>query len=161
MTRVKAEADMGRYFYEAILSPYEKGWEARIPDLGIVTQGADVADAAYMAQDALALRISSLLAEGRDVPERGRFGAACPAGGMAVGILTLAEPGSIFDETMSVREAADVLGVTRARIHALIAAGKLRSVKSGNTRMISASDVMARFNAPHPAGRPAKGAALG
>lgn len=80
---------------------------------------------------------------------------------MAVGILTLAEPGTIFDETMSVREAADVLGVTRARIHALVAAGKLRSVKSGNARMISASDVMARFNAPRAAGRPAKGAALG
>lgn len=152
---------MGRYFYEAILMPREKGWEARIADLDIVTQGEDVADAAYMAQDALALRISGLLAEGRDVPERGRFGGACPEGGMAVGILTLAEPGTIFDETMSVREAADVLGVTRARIHALVAAGKLRSVKSGNARMISASDVMARFNAPRAAGRPAKGAALG
>ena len=152
---------MGRYFYEAILEPREKGWEARVPSLGIVTQGEDVADAAYMAQDALALRISTLLAEGRDVPERGRFSGECPAGGMTVGILTLAEPGSIFDETMSVQEAADVLGVTRARIHALVAAGKLRSVKSGNARMISASDVIERFNTPHPAGRPARNTALG
>lgn len=152
---------MGRYFYEAILEPREKGWEARVPSLGIVTQGKDVADAAYMAQDALALRISTLLAEGNDVPERGRFSGECPAGGMTVGILTLAEPGSIFDETMSVQEAADVLGVTRARIHALVAAGKLRSVKSGNARMISASDVIERFNTPHPAGRPARSTALG
>ena len=152
---------MGRYFYEAILTPYEGGWEARVPDLGIATQGDDVADAAYMAQDAIALRISVLLADGEKVPEKGSFGHPCPEGGMAVGILALAEPGRIFDETMSVQEAADLLGVTRARIHALVAAGKLRSVKTGNARMISASDVMARFNSPHPCGRPAKDAALG
>ena len=152
---------MGRYFYEAILRPADKGWEASVPELDIVTQGDSLADAAYMAQDALALRISVLLADGRDVPEKGRFGHRRPEGAMSVGILTLAEPGRIFDETMSVREAAEVLGVSRARVHALVEAGNLGSIKVGNARMISASDVMRRFNEPHPAGRPAGSAAIG
>ncbi|WP_204793802.1 type II toxin-antitoxin system HicB family antitoxin [Olsenella profusa] len=150
---------MGRYFYEALLVPRGRRWETSVPELGLVTEGDSMEEAAYRAQDAIALNVSGRLADGEDVPEVGSFGHTCPEGGMTLGILTVAEPGRIFDETMSVQEAADVLGVSRSRIHALLAAGALGSVKVGNARMVSASDVMRRFNTPHAPGRPRGGAA--
>ncbi len=47
---------MERYFYEAVLTPNELGgYDARFPELDIITQGDDLTDAAFMAQDLLTL----------------------------------------------------------------------------------------------------------
>lgn len=82
---------MERYLYEAIIIPNELGgYDARVPGLGIITQGDDLADAAYMAQDAMSLRISSKLKDGEAVPAVGSFGAQVPQGGTVMGILTFA-----------------------------------------------------------------------
>ena len=150
---------MEKYLYEAVLAPNEAGgYDASIPELGIATQGDDMADAAFMAQDALALRVSGLLADGEDVARVGTFGARCPEGGTLMGIATFAEPSRMLDDAMTVQEAADVLDVSRARVYAMIRDGRLRAQKVGNMRQVSAADVMEAFNSPRAAGRPRKAA---
>lgn len=136
------------------------GYDVRIPDFGIVTQGDDLGDAAFAAQDALTLRISGMLESGEAVEAVGRMDNECPDGSMSMGIVAVAEPGTVLDDTMTVQEAADTLDVTRARIYAMIEDGSIRSRKEGNMRLVDASDVMERFNNPRGAGRPSKNAAM-
>ena len=69
---------MGRYFYEAVVYPAGDKMEARIPDFDVVTFGDNLADAAFMAQDALEMKVSSLLSDGVKVEEIGSFGHDLP-----------------------------------------------------------------------------------
>lgn len=147
---------MERYLYEAVFTPFEGGYEVEFPELGLFTQGRSLSDAAYMAQDILTMEIADRLEAGENVPAVGAFGAARPEGGAVIGIMALAEPGCCDVATMTVDEAADVLDVSRARIHALIRDGALRATKTGNMRLVDAADVMARFNKPRHPGRPRK-----
>ena len=148
---------MKKYLYEAILTPTDDGrYDAQIPELDIYTFGDDLADAAFMAQDALTLAVSSLLADGVDVPTVGSFSNKCPKGSTLMGIATFAEAGALLEDTMTVQEAADVLGVTRSRVYTMIKNKTLSSTMVGNQRLVSAADVMERFNNPRHPGRPAK-----
>lgn len=146
---------METYIYEAVLTPNEAGgYDARFPELDITTQGCDMADATYMAQDALALHVSGLLTEGKSVGKVGKFGHQCPKGSTLMGIAAPVEQASPEAQFITAQEAADLLDVTRPRIYALIKEGILRSKKEGNTRLVCVADVMERFNNPQPAGRP-------
>ena len=145
---------MRKYFYEAVMYPSVGKVEVSFPDLGILTFGDDLTDAAFMAQDALELAISSRLAKGVDVAEVGSFDHECPEGGTLMGIAVYAEAGSAEVGTMTVQEAADVLDVTRSRVYSMIRDGVLRAEKVGNQRLVNAADVMERFNNPRGAGRP-------
>lgn len=146
---------METYIYEAVLTPNELGgYNAHIPEFDIVTQGQDMADATYMAQDALALHLTGLLAEGISVAKVGEFGHACPKGSVLMGIATPVEQFDPEAQFITAQEAADLLDVTRPRIYALIKEGVLRTKKEGNSRMVCVADVMERFNNPQPAGRP-------
>lgn len=147
---------MGKYFYEAVIYPSNGKMEAQVPDFGLFTFGDDLTDAAFMAQDALELAISSRLARGEKVDEVGSFGHDCPEGGTLMGIAVYADAGSAEVGTMTVQEAADVLDVTRSRVYSMIRDGVLRAEKVGNQRLVNASDVMERFNNPRFAGRPRK-----
>lgn len=67
-----------------------------------------------------------------------------------------------LDDTMTVQEAADILGVNRTRIYAMMNDGRLGSQKVGGARLVNARDVMDTFNARQAdapkAGRPKKAA---
>lgn len=152
---------MKKYLYEAVLVPNELGgYDVRFPELDVITFGDDLADAAFMAQDFLTTVISSQLKEGKEVAQVGRFGHDCPKGGTLMGIATYAEAVDMLDDTMTAQEAAELLGVTRARIYAMVKDGLIRSMKSGSARLVSAEDVMERFNNPREAGRPKKEAVV-
>ena len=146
-----------KYFYEAILTPWSGGWEAEFPDLGIHTQGESLRDAVFMAQDLLALWISQALREGRELPEPYMEHRA-PDGGRVVAVVVDCDASLPDVPTMTVQEAADVLDVSTARIHALIRSGVIGARKIGSARLVSAADVMAYFNSPRTAGRPKKAA---
>lgn len=147
-----------KYLYEAVLTPWSGGWEVEFPDFGIHTQGDDLFDAAFMAQDLLALWISNALAEGRELPEP-RMDHEAPQGGRVMGIAVECDADEPEVETMTVQEAADTLGVTCPRIHAMIRDGALRTTKVGSARLVSTEDVKRAFNSPREAGRPRKPAA--
>ena len=143
---------MEKYFYEAVMTPNELGgYDVRFPDLGIITQGDDLSDAAFMAQDLLATWVSGELADGSVVATVGPFGRECPDGGTLMGIATFAGPTTTPERTMTVQEAADVLDVSTSRIHAMIREGILRTEKIGAARLVSAEDVMDYFNGPRAA----------
>jgi len=54
--------------YPIILTPAEGMYAVTIPDLDISTQGTDVADAMYMARDAIGIWICYEQDEGRPIP---------------------------------------------------------------------------------------------
>ena len=85
-----------------------------------------------MAQDALELAVSPMLADGEDVAKVGTFGHECPEGGTTMGIAVYADAGSAQVAMMAVQEAADLLGVTRSRVYSMVRDGVLRSQKKGN-----------------------------
>ncbi len=158
---MRKEAAMDKYLYEAVMTQNEVGgFDVRFPELGIVTQGDSLGDAAFMAQDLLATWISAELATGAMVPNVGSFGQECAAESFLMGIATFAGPTTMPVGTMTVQEAADVLDVSTSRIHAMIRSGILGTEKVGTARLVSAVDVMNYFNSPRNAGRPRKAAAL-
>lgn len=148
-----------KYVYEAIIEPSGEWLEARFPDLGIITQGEDMQDAAFMAQDLLENYIVMALQKGRELPAP-TFGNDCSADGYRMGIVVECDEDTPQDETMSVNEAADILDVTPTRIRAMINSGILKSQKVGMVHMVDAQSVMDRFNEPAHAGRPKREAAL-
>lgn len=147
-----------KYVYEAIVKPAGKWLEATFPDLGIITQGKDMKDAAYMAQDLLENHIVMSLQMGRSLPAP-TFGNPCPDNGYRMAIVVDCDATIPQAETMTVSEAADILDVTPARIRAMIAHGILKSRKVGMMHAVDARSVMDRFNEPVRAGRPRRGVA--
>ena len=61
---------MAKYVYPAVFTPEEKGmYSVDFPDLeGCYTCGENLADALYMAEDALALMLYHLEAENKSIP---------------------------------------------------------------------------------------------
>lgn len=147
-----------KFLYEAIVEPVGQFYEARFPDLDIITQGNDIKDAAFMAQDLLENYIVLALREGKPLPEP-VFGHECPAGAYPMGIVVECDKNAPQDETMTVNEAADILDVTPTRVRAMIRDGILRSRKVGLIHMVDAQSVMDRFNEPVRPGRPKRQAA--
>lgn len=147
-----------KYVYEAIIEPSGEFLEARFPDLGIITQGDDMQDAAFMAQDLLENHIVMALKKGEALPAP-TFGNECNDKGYHMGIVVECDEDTPEDKTMSVNEAADVLDVTPARVRAMIRDGILTSRKVGMVHLVDADSVMRRFNEPAHAGRPRKEAA--
>ncbi|KUK53378.1 MAG: hypothetical protein XD78_1249 [Desulfotomaculum sp. 46_296] len=54
--------------YPIILAPTEKIYAVTVPDLAISTQGTDIAEAMYMARDAIGMWICYEQNEGRPIP---------------------------------------------------------------------------------------------
>ena len=59
---------------------------------------------------------------------------------------------------MTVAAAANLLGVSRRRVNAMIENGSLAAVKEGRDNMVTIASVDARLASPRPAGRPRKAA---
>lgn len=145
-----------KYLYEAILTPNDVGgYDAFFPDFDLVTQGDDEYDAVFMAQDLLQVWIIDCLRRGVRLPKP-CMDHQVPEGGRSIGIAVECDAGTPEVETMTAQEAADVLGVTKARVYAMIRDGVLESRKVGNMQMVSAKSVKRRFDEPRRAGRPRK-----
>lgn len=141
-----------KVLYEAIITESGGCCEACFPDLDIVTQGEDMADAAFMAQDLLENYVAAMLQLGRELPAP-TFGNDC-GDGYRIGIVAVCDEATPQAESMSVSEAADILDVTPSRIRAMVKSGILKARKVGRILEVDAQDVMERFNEPVHAGRP-------
>jgi len=71
-----------RYAYRIILIPEEKGYTVYIPDFDIGTQGADIADAMYMARDVISVTGVTLEDIGKKIPAPGEKEYSLKAGEM-------------------------------------------------------------------------------
>lgn len=150
-----------KFVYEAIVTPVSGGlYEARFPALGIITQGSDMADVAFMAQDLLENHIVSSLQKGRELPSPS-FGGDVREGECRLVVAVSCDVDTPQEDTMSVAHAADVLDVSETRVRAMIRDGILSSRKVGRVHLVDAASVMRRFNEPVHAGRPRKKAVVG
>ena len=139
------------YLYEALIYPSGNGFEVYFPDLDQYTQGDDFEDAARMAYDLAQTWVSYLVESGREVPAA-EFGHEVPVGGKSM-IFAVKAPEPETAE-MSVEDAAGVLGVSKARVYAMVKDGVLEGRKVGSSVLVSAASVKKRQNAPRKAGRP-------
>ena len=115
---------MNRYLYEARFTPNELGgYDVLFPEWGIATQGGSLGDAAAMAQDLLTTYITGMLDQGKTVAPVGTFTTECPAGSILMGIMALVDPEAPEEDTMTAQEAADLLGVSRSRVYAMVRDG--------------------------------------
>lgn len=149
-----------KYVYEAIVEPGGRYLEVRFPDLDIITQGADITDAALMAQDLLENHIVLALRRAQPLPSP-TFGNPCPEHGFRMVVAIECDKDTPQEGTMSVTEAARILDVSPARVRAMIRDGILRSRKIGRVHMVDAESVMSRFNEPVHAGRPKRQVSAG
>lgn len=142
-----------RYCYEALIYPSGGTYEVHVPDLGAYTQGDDLDDAVYMAQDLVDALVTAMVEDGDELP-RPRFDRDAPDGGY---VLLVSTDGHVPEvPEMGVQDAADILGVTPSRVYAMCRDGVLDSRKVGSTVLVSADSVRRRFDAPTKAGRPRK-----
>ena len=143
-----------KYLYEGIFEIAENTVEVYFPDLNdIRTFGDDYEDAALMASDLLETYLSYLIETGEPLP-KARYDHKVKGKQKTAFFLVSApvkEP-----ETMTVAEAANLLGVTSRRINAMINDGVLTAVKEGRDNMVTIASVDARIAAPRTAGRPRK-----
>lgn len=142
-----------KFVYESIVSREGCFLEARFPDLDIITQGDDETDVAYMAQDLLETWLVMALQGRRELP-KATFGHKTGPDEyrMVVAVECGADTPQV--ETMTVNDAADILGVTPGRVRAMIRDGVLRAHKVGGVHAVETQSVMDRFNNPRYAGRP-------
>ena len=142
-----------KYVYEAIIEAEGERFEARFPDLDIITQGDDLQDAIFMAQDLLENHIVVALQQGEVLPNPTFGNEGCETAYRAA-IAIDCDTFTPEDDTMTVQEAAEMLGVSPTRVRAMIRDGILRSRKVGMVHMVDAESVKQRFNSPRKAGRP-------
>lgn len=143
------------YVYEALVYPSEDEgkYEVYIPDWDAFTVGDTFKDAVYMAHDLLELAVSSALDEGQPLPEE-TFDHVVPQGCRLIGVVIDGDRLEPEPECMDVAHAAEILGVTVGRVHAMLKSGILNGHKEGNLWMVDVESVRNRANNPRPGGRP-------
>lgn len=57
-----------KHVYPIVLTPAKEGYAVKVPDLNIYTQGNDIAEAMYMARDAIGMWICYEQDERRTIP---------------------------------------------------------------------------------------------
>lgn len=149
------------YVYEALVYPSESGdtYEVYFPDWDAYTFGDDYKDAVYMANDLLKLMIYGSIEDGFSMPEA-RYDHEVPKGARLVGIVVDDRDLEPEPECMDVAHAAEILGVTVGRVHAMLKSGILTGHKEGNLWMIDVQSVKDRVNNPRRGGRPRRNAGM-
>ena len=140
-----------------LVYPSDGKYETQIPLLGAKTFGVDMVDAICMAQDLMEAIVSYRIENGSDVPQESITSDVwkdMPDGGCAVVLFT---DGRVPEaEDMTVKDAADILGVSASRVYAMCKDGVLDSRKLGNAVMVSTRSVRERQNEEVRSGRPKK-----
>lgn len=150
-----------KFLLEAQITPAEpKGYDAYLPALDMTTQGNDINDAVDMAVDLALTAVPLFLQEGKPIPKADfRRKKGEPADLLKVGVVVDCSANDPEIPTMSVSEAASMIGVSESRVYAMVRDGILEAEKLGGEWFISAQSVRARVNSPRPSGRPRKQAA--
>lgn len=73
--------------YPVVLTPCDTGYLVHVPDMDIDTQGCDIADALYMAEDAISLCGITLQDMGKPIPEASVDLPACDGSAKATFVL--------------------------------------------------------------------------
>lgn len=119
------------------------------------TQGGDIKEASEMAADWLKGELEHRMMAGAPWPEA-TFGNDPEHGGRIAIVAVDADLDSV--ETVAASDAAEMLGVSRARVSQMLSGGLLTGYRKGRATFVTLDSVKARL-AEHPkAGRPRKAA---
>ncbi len=140
-----------QYTYEFELWRGEASWCIAPFNLPGATQGDDVEDACESAADLLRETVRDYLMRGQQ-PPAARFGNEPEHGGVRVIVSVDASLADV--ERVTASQAADILGVSRPRITAMLSLGLLDGWKEGRNTYVTLASVKARLAHPQPAGRP-------
>ena len=145
------------HVYEFELFIGQDGWIIARPfDFDGATQGADLAEVSAMAADWLKLEIEFRLMDGRDIPEATFGHEPTHEDGRILLVAVEASLDTVPAVTASV--AAELLGVSRARVSQMLKAGLLMGFRKGRDSFITRYSVDARLREKPKAGRPKKAA---
>lgn len=137
------------YTYTCVLEREDDWWLARFPQLGDhVTQGRTREEALAQARDLLTLLLSGIIEDGEYLPEPGQLLECAP--------VTVDITPEVIEETHYETQAAcaELLGVTRARVNALVASGRLESKVFNGRRKVSIESMNRYQESERKAGRP-------
>lgn len=136
----------------------DDGWIVALPfDFGGGTQGVDLAEASIMAADWLKTMLSHDLMEGKPFPKP-TLGHEPEQGGRVLVVSVEVSLDSI--PTVSATEAAEMLGVGKARVSQMVKNGLLAGYKDGRDVRVTLDSIEARKKYAPKAGRPRKGASV-
>lgn len=144
-----------QYTYEFEMWHGEKEWCIVPFGLPGATQGVDVEDACESAADLLRETVRSHLMEGAPMPKP-TFDNKPEHGGVRVVVSVDASLDDV--DKVSASQAAELLGVSRSRITAMLSSGLLDGWKEGRNTWVTKSSVEAAIASPRSAGRPRKAA---
>ena len=137
------------YTYRCVLTHESDGWVASFPQLGGYSTGGDTREEALrQAADLLTLLLCDYVERGEELPEPGDVTELAP--------VTVSITPEVVEETHYETQtaAAELLGVTRARVNALVASGQLESMVFGGRRKVSIESVNRYAESERKAGRP-------
>ena len=146
-----------QYTYEFEMWRGEKEWCIAPFGLPGAPQGTDVEDACESAADLLRELVCDYLMRGEQ-PPAATFGHEPTHDGVRVVVSVDASLDGI--EKASAAEAAEMLGVSRARVTQMVSSGLLDGWKEGRNAYVTIASIEARKAAPVGAGRPKKAAAV-
>ncbi|MDY2776885.1 MAG: excisionase family DNA-binding protein [Collinsella sp.] len=133
---------------ECVLIHDDCAWTAEFPALGLATSGRTRDAALKAAREILELEAFDLIEEGGVAP-RCRHVAE-----IAIISVDVTKEDAERARYVTKSEAAERLGVSRPRITALVAAGKLAIKKFGTQELVSLDSIAEYSSSPREAGRP-------
>lgn len=139
------------YTYRCVLTHEDDGWVASFPQLGGYSTGGNTREEAlHEASDLLTALLCDYTERGEEPPEPGDVTELAP-------VTVVVTPETVEEAHYETQAAcAELLGVTRARVNALVASGQLESKVFGGRRKVSIES-MERWKATErKAGRPAR-----
>lgn len=140
-----------QHVYEFELFKGECQWCAVPFDLPGATQGADVSEASESAADLLREIVLDSLVSHVPLPKP-TFGNKLQHEGTRLVVSVEASLANV--PKLSAAQAADLLGVTRSRVSAMISSRLLDGWRDGRNTWVTRASVEARLADPRPAGRP-------
>ena len=139
------------YTYRCVLTHEDDGWVASFPQLGGYSTGGNTREEAlHEASDLLTALLCDYTERGEEPPEPGDVTELAP-------VTVVVTPETVEESHYETQAAcAELLGVTRARVNALVASGQLESKVFDGRRKVSIES-MERWRATErKAGRPAR-----
>lgn len=141
------------YTYKADIEQVEGDWLVTFPQFeGAFGGGKTIREACENAAEALRLRIASMIDEGEALP-RARFGEPP----QCVFSVEVDERYIQATKTVSAKEAAEMLGVTKGRVSTLVKEGRLDTVLVNGRSRVTIASVNARIQNPPVPHRPKTG----
>ena len=141
-----------RYIYEFEFVLDDDGYFVYLFDFDRATQGDDMTDAVYMASDLLRFMIEEYILKGEALPSAS-FDHEPQRGGRIIAVSVDVDL-KASEGLVTAKEAAQILGVSQARVSHMLRDGLLHGYRERGNTFITIESINACKENPRKAGRP-------